>query len=88
MGAIVFREEVLLGAAAMEDLDLVICPATQSVDVNPESPNLPTAPIKQTRRPNRPIGTRRVENGKQVLSPVTEADTSDGRFDKVGCPAL
>jgi clan AA aspartic protease len=46
VGALVFGEEVLLGAVPMEDLDLVICPATGSVDVNPNSPNIPTAPVK------------------------------------------
>ena len=45
VGALVFGEEVLLGAVPMEDLDLVIFPATKTVDINPESPNLPTAPV-------------------------------------------
>lgn len=46
VGALVFGEEILLGAVPMEDLDLVISPATQLVEVNPESPNLPMAPVK------------------------------------------
>jgi len=29
----------------MEDLDLMIFPATKTVDITPESPNLPTAPV-------------------------------------------
>ena len=45
VGALVFGEEVLLGAVPMEDLDLTISPATKTVDINPESPNLPMAPI-------------------------------------------
>jgi hypothetical protein len=32
------RHEVLLGANPMEDMDLVLRPQRQSVDVNPESP--------------------------------------------------
>jgi clan AA aspartic protease len=46
VGALVFGDEVLLGSVPMEDLDLVISPAKQSVTVNPESPNLPTAIVK------------------------------------------
>jgi hypothetical protein len=42
----VFGDEVLLGSVPMEDLDLVIFPATQTVEVNPDSPNLPMAPVK------------------------------------------
>ena len=41
VGALVLGDEVLLGAVPMEDLDLVISPARQSVTVNPESPNMP-----------------------------------------------
>ena len=45
-GALVLGNEVLLGAVPMEDLDLVICPARQTVEVNPKSPNLPVAIVK------------------------------------------
>jgi len=41
-GALVLGDRVLLGAIAMEDLDLVIEPAKQEVTVNPESPNIPS----------------------------------------------
>lgn len=47
VGALVMGDEVLLGAVPMEDLDLVISPAKQSVVVNPESPNLPSAIVKR-----------------------------------------
>ena len=40
-GAMVLGNEVLLGAIPMEDMDLVLRPQLQSVDVNPESPNIP-----------------------------------------------
>jgi clan AA aspartic protease len=40
-GAMVLGHEVLLGAIPMEDMDLVLRPQLQSVDVNPESPNVP-----------------------------------------------
>jgi clan AA aspartic protease len=41
VGALVLGDDVLLGAVPMEDLDLVISPARQSVEVNPRSPNIP-----------------------------------------------
>lgn len=49
-GALVLGDEVLLGTVPMEDLDLVISPATRTVTVNPESPNLPSAIAKSARR--------------------------------------
>jgi clan AA aspartic protease len=39
-GAMVLGNEVLLGAIPMEDMDLVLRPQLQSVDVNPDSPNI------------------------------------------------
>ena len=39
-GAMVLGNEVLLGTIPMEDMDLVLRPQLQSVDVNPESPNI------------------------------------------------
>ena len=43
VGAVVLGDEVLLGAVPMEDMDLVIHPGTQSVVVNPRSPNIPSS---------------------------------------------
>jgi clan AA aspartic protease len=45
VGALVLGDEVILGAVPMEDLDLVIIPSSETVDV-PESPNLPQAQVK------------------------------------------
>ena len=42
-GAMVLGDEVLLGAIPMEDLDLVLRPATQDVSVNPKNPNIPAS---------------------------------------------
>lgn len=39
-GALVFGDEVLLGAVPMEDMDVLISPARQKLIVNPESPNI------------------------------------------------
>jgi clan AA aspartic protease len=45
-GALVLGEEVLLGAIAMEDMDLVITPSDRRVTVNPNSPNIPSGIVK------------------------------------------
>jgi len=39
-GAMVLGDEVLLGAIPMEDMDLLLKPQLQSIDVNPASPNI------------------------------------------------
>lgn len=45
-GALVLGDQVLLGAVPMEDMDLVISPATRTVTANPASPNIPSAIVK------------------------------------------
>ncbi len=45
-GALVIGDSVLLGAVPMEDMDLVISPAGQTITVNPKNPNLPSAVVK------------------------------------------
>ena len=47
--AMVLGNEVLLGAIPMEDMDLVLNLANQSVTVNPASPNIPHSRVKQAR---------------------------------------
>lgn len=49
MGAMVLGDEVLLGAIPMEDLDLVVHPASRSVTVNPQNPNIPASIAKRSR---------------------------------------
>lgn len=51
VGALVFGDEVLLGAVPMEDMDLVVNPGRRQVTVDPASPDLPHARVKRTRRP-------------------------------------
>lgn len=46
VGAMVIGNETLLGAVPMEDMDLVIHPARQTLSVNPLSPNKPLYKIK------------------------------------------
>jgi len=45
-GALVFGDEVLLGAIPMEDMDLVVVPKTRTLDVNPDSPNRSTSIVR------------------------------------------
>lgn len=45
-GALIFGDEALLGAVPMEDMDILLHPATQRVIVNPQSPNIPTSVAK------------------------------------------
>ncbi len=40
VGALVLGDQALLGAIPMEDMDLVINPARQSVTTNPQAPNI------------------------------------------------
>lgn len=45
-GALVLGDSVLLGAIPMEDMDLVINPRSQTITVNPNNPNIPSAVVK------------------------------------------
>jgi clan AA aspartic protease len=46
VGAVVMGDEVLLGAIAMEDMDLVVLPQQRRVDINPLNPNFAAARAK------------------------------------------
>jgi clan AA aspartic protease len=46
VGALVLGDSVLLGVIPMEDMDLVVEPATRKVTVNPLSPNIPFSTVK------------------------------------------
>lgn len=45
-GVMILGEEPLIGPISMEDMDLVIVPSRLSVDVNPESTNIPLSITK------------------------------------------
>lgn len=45
-GALLMGDQVLLGAIAMEDMDLVLCPKDRRIDVNPASPNIACSTVK------------------------------------------
>jgi len=44
-GALVLGDTVLLGAIPMEDMDLVVSPSRRTIEVNPKSPNIPSAVV-------------------------------------------
>lgn len=46
-GALIIGDTVLMGAIQMEDMDLVVHPRTQTVTVNPASPNTPLVIVKR-----------------------------------------
>lgn len=46
VGALVLGDEVLLGAVPMEDLDVIIPPSRKTIEVNPNSPNIPSSVAK------------------------------------------
>lgn len=41
------ESEVLLGSIPMEDLDVVLVPKRQTIDVNPDSPHIPKKKLKR-----------------------------------------
>ena len=51
VGALVMGDQPLLGAIAMEDMDLVVVPKTRQVVVNPESPNVASSVAKRETAP-------------------------------------
>src|SRR5262245_33215986 len=46
VGALVMGDQALLGAIPMEDMDLVVLPATRTLDVNPNNPNFASSVAK------------------------------------------
>lgn len=51
-GALVLGGEVLLGAVPMEDMDVLVSPATRTLIVNPDSPNFARAIVKAVGSPS------------------------------------
>lgn len=45
-GALVLGDSVLLGAIPLEDMDLIIHPATLKLSANPKNPNIPLSVVK------------------------------------------
>ena len=53
-GALVMGDQALLGAIAMEDMDLVVLPLERKLDVNPRSPNIATSMAMTAFDPRKP----------------------------------
>jgi len=49
VGALLMGDEVLLGAIPMEDMDLVIHPASRKLMVNPDNPNVAVSSAKRSK---------------------------------------
>lgn len=49
VGALVMGDQPLIGSIPMEDMDLVVIPSRRALDVNPESPNIPSSIAKSWR---------------------------------------
>ena len=47
VGALVMGDQPLVGAIPMEDMDLVVIPSKRVLDVNPDSPNIPSSIAKR-----------------------------------------
>lgn len=45
-GALVMGDMPLIGAIPMEDMDLIVIPKTQTLTVNPQSPNIGTSVVR------------------------------------------
>jgi len=45
-GALILGDQALIGVIPMEDMDLIVIPGTQTITVNPDSPNVPTSVAK------------------------------------------
>jgi hypothetical protein len=75
-GAMVLGNEVLLGAIPMADMDLVLRPQLQCVDVNPESPNIPLSvaatPFEEMQVENK----RDPQTAEVVLTPLPPSLTA------------
>ena len=57
-GALVIGNQVLLGAIPMEDMDLIVEPASLRVSVNPLSPNIPLSLAKGIESKETPIKSK------------------------------
>jgi clan AA aspartic protease len=53
VGALVLGDQALLGAIPMEDMDLVISPARQTLVVNPQNPNMAMSLAMGARHPRK-----------------------------------
>jgi clan AA aspartic protease len=67
VGALVVGDQVLLGAIAMEDMDLVMTPKTYELDINPASPDVARSIRAKARGASEPPGRYVLPAGLRVL---------------------
>ena len=65
-GALILGDEVLLGVVPMEDMDVLVAPATQTLIVNPANPNIARAIVKAAQRPASATGGQQREPFSQA----------------------
>lgn len=74
-GALVIGDQVVLGAIAMEDMDLVVLPGTRQLDVNPGSPGIGRTIASRVRGAGEPPGRYALRPGLPVLESWFSADS-------------
>ena len=75
-GAMVLGNEVLLGAIPMADMDLVLRPQLQSVDVNHESPNIPLSVAASPFEKTQAEINLNPQNAAVMLTPIRPSATA------------
>lgn len=74
-GALVIGDQVVIGAIAMEDMDLVILPGTRQLDVNPGSPGIGRTIASRVRGASEPPGRYAPRPGLRVREFCSSADS-------------
>lgn len=74
VGALVLGDQVLLGAIAMEDMDLVVLPGTRQLEVNPGSPHIGRT-IARVRGASEPPGRYALPPGPRARGSCFSVDS-------------
>ena len=78
-GALVIGDQVVLGAIAMEDMDLVVLPGTRQLDVNPGSPGIGRTIASRVRGASEPPGRYALPRGSRVRRSSSSAGSPSAR---------
>jgi clan AA aspartic protease len=73
-GALVIGDQVVIGAIAMEDMDLVVLPGTRQLDVNPGSPGIGRTIASRVRGVSEPPGRYALRPGLRARQSCSSAD--------------
>jgi clan AA aspartic protease len=76
-GALVIGDQVVLGAIAMEDMDLVVLPGTRQLDVNPGSPGIGRSIASRVRAVSEPPGRYVLRRALRVRESCFSADSPE-----------